>query len=239
MVVTWPNSARVSGFGSKPYVMVLGLGLCTLPVHDASGQERGKLLAPIAAQPRISVASSVAQGCGATIPPSVIQQDAEAQLRGVGITVSSIHNAQLAIDVYCAPVTPGSRKTAVVIRECLDFSEVVPAPANHARPTSATTFRNCQSLVCRGAKCEPLVRSGLHTLINPFLRDFRDRNSRNDSPIAQIRPQPQASVIPREAPPRIEGQSAFYVLYVFYLLYIMTCVTVFVYWQCRGHQYRL
>jgi hypothetical protein len=136
------------------------------------------------------VASSVAQGCGATIPPSVIQQDAEAQLRGVGIIVSSIHNAQLAIDVYCAPVTPGSRSTAVVIRECLDFSEVVPAPANHGRPMSATTFRNCQSLVCRGAKCEPLVRSGLHTLLNPFLKDLQDRNSRNDGPIAQIQPHP-------------------------------------------------
>jgi hypothetical protein len=121
----------------------------------------------------------------------------------------------------------------VVVRECIDFSEVVPALANHGRPMSATTFRNCQSLVCRGAKCESLVGSGLHTLLNPFLKDLQDRNSRKDGPIAQIQPLPQTGVIPREAPQSIEGRS------VFYLLYIMTCVTVLLYWQCRGHHFRL
>ena len=227
MVGSCPNSVRVPGLGSKPRVMALGLGisLCILPLHTSFGQERGQPLIPLAAPFRIPVASNVDQRCVGTIRPSVVQQDAEAQLRGAGVTVSSIHNAQLAIEIYCAPVTPGSRKTSVVIRECLDFSEVVPAPANHGRPTSATTFRNCQSLMCRGAKCEPLVRSGLHTLMNPLLKDLQ---ARNDPAIAQIGPQPQAGVIAREAPQRIEGQSAFYVLYIFYLLYIMTCVTVLI-----------
>ena len=234
MAGSCPNSVRVSGLGSKPSVMALGLGLslCILPLHTSFGQERGEPRIPLAAPFRIPVASNVDQRCVGTILPSVVQQDAEAQLRGAGVTVSSIHNAQLAVEVYCSPVTPGSQKTAVVIRECLDFSEVVPAPANHGRPMSATTFRNCQSLVCRGAKCEPLVRSGLRTLLNPFLKDLQDRNSRNDSSIAQIQPQPKTGVIPREAPQRIEERS------VFYLLYISTSVTVLLYWQFRKHQYR-
>lgn len=235
MVGSCPNSVRVPGIGGKPRVTALGLGLalCILPLHSSFGQEHGQPLIPIAAPFRISVAANVDQRCVGTIRPSVVQQDAETQLRGVGVTMSSIHNGQLAIDIYCAPVTPGSRKTAVVVRECLDFSELVPAPANPGRPMSATTFRNCQSLVCRGTNCESLVGSGLHTLLNPFLKDLQDRNSRNNSPIAQIQTLPQTGVIPREAPQRIEGRS------VFYLLYIMTCVTVLIYWQCRGHRLRL
>jgi len=226
---------RVSGFGSKPCVLVLGLGLwlCILPVQISFGQERGKPLTPLAAPLRMSVAFNVAQGCGGTIPPSLIQQDAEAQLRGVGVTVSNIHNTQLAIDVYCAAVFPGSRSTAVVVQQCLGFSELVPALYNHGRAMFATKWRNCQSFRCRGAKCEPLVRSGVHALINSFLRNFQVRNSRNNFPIPQVRPQPQASFIPGEVPQRVLGRS------VFYLLYIMTCVTVLVYWQCREHQYRL
>jgi hypothetical protein len=224
---------RVSGFSSKPCALGLGLCLCILPVHTSFGQERGKPLIPLAAPLRMSVASDVAQDCGVTIPPSVIQQDAEAQLRDVGVTVSNIHNAQLAIDVYCAAVTPGSRSTTVVVQECLGFSELIPARSNHGRAMFATKWRNCQSFRCGGAKCESLVRSGLHTLINTALIDFQERNSRNDLPIPQIRPQPQASVIPGEAPRRGVGRS------VFYLLYIVTCVTVLVYWQCREHQYRL
>jgi hypothetical protein len=235
MVGSCPNSLRVPGLGSKPRVMALGLGLslCILPLHTSFGQERSQPLIPLSTPFRISVGSNVAQGCGGTIPPSVIQQDAEAQLRGAGITVSSIHNAQLAIDVYCAPVNPGSRRTVVVIQECLGFSELVPAPSNHGRAISTTTFRNCQSLTCRGAKCEPLVRSGLQPLMNPFLKDLQGRNSRNDGPVGQIQPQPQTGVIPKEAPQRIERRS------LFYLLYIMACFTVLVYWQCRGHHFRL
>src|SRR5260370_4467029 len=235
MAGSCPNSVRVPGLGGKPRVTALGLGLslCILPLHTSFGQERAQPLIPLAAPFRISVGSNVAQGWGGALRPTVIQKDAEAQLRGAGITVSSIHNAQLAIDVYCAPVNPGSRRTAVVIRECLGFSELVPAPSNHARTISTTTFRNCQSLTCRGAKCEPLGRSGLQPLLNPFLKDLQDRNSRNDSPIAQIQPQPHTGVIPRQAAQRIEGRS------VFYLLYIMACVTVLVYWQCRGRHFRL
>src|SRR5258708_5661916 len=235
MAGSCPSAVRVSGFGSKPCALVLGLRLwlCILPVQTSFGQERAKSLIPLAAPVRMSVAFNVAQGCGATIPPSAIQQGAEAQLHGLGVTVSNIHNAQLAIDVYCAAITPGSRSTAVVVQECIGFSELVPAPSNHGRAMFATTFRDCQSFRCRGAKCEPLARSGLHTLINTFLRDFQEPNSRNNFPILQTRPQPQASVIPGEVPQRVLGRS------VFYLLYIMTCVTVLVYWRCRERQYRL
>src|SRR5260370_33358081 len=149
MAGSCPSAVRVSGFGSKPCALVLGLGLCLciLPVHTSFGQERGKSLIPLAAPLRVSVASNVAQDCGDTIPPSVIQQDAEAQLRDVGVTVSNIHNAQLAIDVYCAAVTPGSRSTAVVVQECLGFSELVPARSNHGRAIFATKLRNFQSFM--------------------------------------------------------------------------------------------
>jgi hypothetical protein len=84
----------------------------------------------------------------------------------------------------------------VIIQECHGFSELVPTPASHVSATSAATFRNWQSFKCKGAKCEPLVRSGLHTLISPLLKDFQDRNSLNDHPIAQTLRQPQESVLP-------------------------------------------
>src|SRR5260370_5894565 len=179
MAGSCPNSVRVPGLGGKPRVTALGLGLslCILPLHTSFGQERAQPLIPLAAPFRISVGSNVAQGCGGTIRPSVIQQDAEAQLRGAGITVSSIHNAQLAIDVYCAPVNPGSRRTAVVIREGLGLSEFVPAPSNHARTISTNTFRNCQSFTCSGAKCHPLMRSRPQPLPNPFSQHPHDPHS--------------------------------------------------------------
>ena len=236
MAGSWPSAARVSGFAATPCILVLGLHLCLclFPVQTSFGQELGKTPIPLASPLRMSVAFNVAQGCGAAIPPSAIQKDAESQLRGVGVTVSNIHNAQLATDVYCAAITPGSRSTAVVVQECLGFSELVPAPPNHGRAMFATTFRNCESFKCRGAQCEPLARSRLHTLINAFLRDFQERNARTGFPAPQIQPQPpQVSVTPGEASRRDVGSS------VFYLLYIVTCVTVLVYWQYREHQYRL
>jgi hypothetical protein len=235
MAGSWPSGARVSGFAATPCILVLGVALChcMLLVQTSFGQERGKTPLPLTAPLRMSVAFNVAPGCGATIPPSAIQQDAEAQLRGVGVTVSNIHNAQLATDVYCAAITPGSRNTAVVVQECLGFSELHPAPSNRGRAMFATTFRDCQSFKCRGAQCEPLARSRLHTLINTFLSDYKDRNSRDAFPAPQILPQPEVSVLPGEASGRVAGSS------VFYLLYIMTCVTVLVYWQYREHQYRL
>ncbi len=229
------SAVRVSGFGSKPCVLVLGLGLCVciLPAHPSSPQERGKRLMPLAAPLSMSIVSDVAQRCGGAIPPSVIQDAAQAQLRGAGVTVSNIHNAQLAIDVFCAAVNPGSRNTSVIVRECLGFSELAPAPSNHGRTMFATTWRECQSFTCGGARCESVVRSGLHTIIDKFLSDFQERNFGKNLPIQQIRPQPQTNVIHAEAPERVDGRSAFY------LLYIATCVIVLVSWQCREHRYRL
>jgi len=231
MTGSCPSAVRVSRLGSKSCVLVLGLYLCILAVHTSFGQERSKI--PLAAPLRMSVTSNVAQGCGGAIPPSVIQQVAEAQLRAVGVTVANIHNAQLAMDIDCVAVTPGSRSAAVVVHQCLAFSEPVPAASNGGRAMFATTWRKCQSFTCGGAKCELLARSGLSTLVNPFLSDFQERNARNDLPSPQIRLQPRAGFLSGEVPQRVVGGV------VFYLLYIMVCVTVMVYWRRRAHHYRL
>lgn len=119
----------------------------------------------------------------------------------------------------------------MVLQECVGFSEL--APSNYGKAMFATTWRKCQSFTCRGAGCEPLVRSGLYTIIDTFFSDFQQRNFRKDLPIPQIGSQPQAIVTPAEAPQPVDGSSAFY------LLYITTCVTVLVYWQCREYRHRL
>src|SRR5260370_10420502 len=126
MAGSCPSAVRVSGFGSKRCALVLGLRLwlCILPVQTSFGQERAKSLIPLAAPVRMSVAFNVAQGCGATIPPSAIQQGAEAQLRGLGVTVSNIHTAQLAIDVYCAAITPRSLSPPFVVHYVYSISDL-------------------------------------------------------------------------------------------------------------------
>ena len=244
-----PSPVRIFEHGGKSSALLLGLGLCMLSLPTSFGEETsnptGNSRMTLAAPLRISVASHVAQACGSAIPPSVVQQDAEAWLRGVGVTVSNIHNAQLELDVDCVAATPGAQTTSVALYQCLSFSEAVSAPSNSGRATLATTWRRCQSFTCGRAKCEPLARSGLHALMSTFWTDFQERNSQNAQ---QIRPQQQASVIAAsdQPPPAGPGPSAAHDpisqramgRILFYSLYIMTCVTLLVYWQFRGHRYR-
>ena len=209
-------------FAGKPYALMLALGLCAciLAANPSSTHERGNAQAPPAAL-KVSIACDVDRGCGGGVSSHVIRQDAEAQLRGAGVTVSNIHNAELAIDVYCAAISPGSRGSAVVIRQCLNFSELT--PSTHGGATFTSSWRKCESFTCRGAKCESLSRSGLHALVDTFLKDTQER----------FQPTLQRIVLPVEAPHPVDGRIAFY------SLYIMTCVTVLVYWQCRYLRHRL
>jgi hypothetical protein len=82
----------------------------------------------------VSVASDVAQSCGGIIPERVIRQDIESQLRLANISVSKLHNAELATEVDCAPVRVRSRIPRESVHYCVALSQVISLSA--ARPAS-------------------------------------------------------------------------------------------------------
>ena len=188
--------------------------------------------APVSAQPgavapalRTSVLSNVAPTCHGPIPAAALQQDAAEQLRGAGVTVSDIHNAQLALDIDCLPL-PGTRASGV--HQCLSFSEVVTAPSNGSRAMLATTWRQCQSYACSGANCQTQLRPGLHTLVDAFLADFQQRGSRSAAaPASSVENRSPVADAIQGASRRVGGPV------IFYSLYMMMCFVVLLYWQVR------
>jgi hypothetical protein len=234
------SAERVFGSCVKPYLVPVGLGLCLTSVRlilvpTSFGQEGDKPLIPGAVPVAMSVASNIGRGCGDLVPPSVLQQDVEARLRGLGVTISSVHSAQLAVDVDCVGVGPGTRMSGVAVHQCLGLSEVVSVPSNDGRAMLATTWRQCQSYTCAGAKCKPLARTGLQTLIDSCLGDFQERHlaRQGGQPPHAAKRAAVATVSSAypETSPRMVGRV------LFYSLYIMVCVSVMVYWQCRKQYY--
>lgn len=226
------DAALLSRPGIRLCVSVLALGHSVFHIPAALGQEPGKTSLPLTAPLRISVASSVARGCGNKIVPEALQQNAEGQLRGVGVAVSSIHNAQLVIDVDCVAVAPRARRAGVAVHQCLGFSELVSTPSNNGKAMLASTWRKCQSYPCTG-NCEPLVRSGQQTLMTAFLSDFQERIPRNLPALPQPSPKPAQNSPAKHSPNAIYAAPANAGRTVFYFLYIMACFSVMCYWQCR------
>jgi len=239
------RNAPLFEWGSRPSLLVLAFGLCTLPA--TFGQEPAKPLIPPAGRFRISVASRIAQRCGGSVSPAVIQQDAEAGLRSAGFTVSSIYSGRLAIEVDCGAVAPGAERAGMLVQQCADFSELVTAPSNNGKAMLATTWRKCQSFECRGARCEPLMRSRLSTLTNAFVSDFQERNPRNALLIPQIVGQPEANAAaektgqqgyPGQGPPAAAYRTVPVTFrQVFYSLYLLSCLCVLLYWRLRKTPY--
>lgn len=167
---------------------------------------------------RIAVSPSVMPGCGAAVAPAVLRQNAESRLRGVGLTVSDIHNAKLGIDVDCVPVkAAGGHNLAV--HQCLGFSEVVSAAASGGQPMLANTWRQCESYICESGKCEATVNAGLNGLVDTFLSVLAERSSQ-----APVRPPANSGT---------SGPVTSYERVLFFGLYTVTCLTMFLYWQIR------
>ncbi len=237
MAVSRPRSRRL------PVFMMSRRGLSVLPfciplfaVCACSAQELRDLTGLPAGGLILSVTPNVATGCGTAIAGPVIQQDAEAQLRASGITVSKLHNAGLAADVDCVPVATAGRTTGTAVHQCLSLSQIVALPGQDRGVTLATTWRKCQSYPCAGRNCEAAIRSGQRNLVDAFLADLRERAAQ------PTRPQPGAanmSRVPGGAPASAFASALDVALspaVLIYLLYIMTCLAVLGRWQHRRHQ---
>jgi hypothetical protein len=235
---TCARAARVCGF-----VLVLGLGVCVFLARSAAGQDAGKAPAPL----RASVASNVGRGCGGSVAPAAIQEAVAARLTAGGIVVSKVHNAKLSLDVDCAAPAPNSHKRTMAVQECLTLFELASAPSKEGKATLASTWRKCQSYTCNRPKCEVSERYGAQ-LMEEFLNDFRERSSGDQVSRAQSRSQPNSgvaavqSISAAQAAPRV-GPCSFQhstdtpvdtVRVVIYAAYILTCISVFVYWQFRN-----
>src|SRR5262245_47902018 len=200
MVRLLSSTARVSSLWDGPKIVVAAVGLAILPVHLCVGQERGT--SSVAARPplRISVIANV-KNCGEAIRPVDVQNEATTRLQGSGITVSSIHNAQLALDVECVAVTPDAEGSSLAVHHCLSFSELVISPAKNGHPTLPTTWRKCQSYTCGRATCQATARSRSGFLIYLFLGGFRATGNgslRRGDPVPVSSAPVKASTQPRQ-----------------------------------------
>lgn len=206
----WERGFR-AGIGG----LLLGLTALTLSVSFAQDGPPAPLPA---GSFRVSVVPEVTAACGTAASGAGLQQSAETRLRGVGMTVSDVHNSQLAVDVDCVPVM-GSRK-GLAVHQCLGFSEVVSAAAGD-RQMLASTWHKCESYVCQSSYCPGLVNSGQAALLDAFLANMAERK-------AQVPAQPPVTAAVYES-----AATAVYGRVIFFGLYMIACVTTGVYWQLR------
>lgn len=206
-------------FATGRLALLAGLAVC--PIFIALAQDGPAVRLPVASPFRIAVAPNVKPGCGSAVAPGILQQNAESRLRGVGLTVSDIHNAKLGIDVDCVPVSAaGGRNTGrnLAVHQCLGFSEVVSAAAGGGQPMLASTWRQCESYICETGKCEATVDAGLTGLVDTFLSVLAERSSQ-----PPVRPPSSGT----------GGTVTPYERVIFFGLYTVTCLTMFLYWQIR------
>lgn len=245
-----PRIMRVFRLGAKP--VHLGVGLCL--AFASFAQEPGRLLIPLVRSVSISVTSNVAPACGTTISPSLAREDTTALLRGVGFTVSNIHNAQIAVNTECAALSAGSRNPVMSVNQCLSLSEPLPRRLKESPAPLTPTWQQCQSNRCIGAKCQELARAGLHLLLIQLLSSFQEYDSKSDLTTLQSQPQPEPnargegtglqSTAGRHS---VSGHPTGYTMPpqrilvrdVFYSLYVMNCFSLLIYWQFRRRQCHL
>jgi len=196
-----------------------------------------------AATLRVSVVANVGRACGAAVSSSAVQRIAADRLSGAGITVSNIHNSQLEMDLDCVTRTPSPRNRGIAVNVCLTFSEPLSTVSGNGKTILGSTWKSCQSFACTRAKCDAaLTREDL--LLDALLGDFQERDAAGripepmpHPPTAGLAPPrtPAAATAPRvysyvPAPDHTRGRQ------LFYATYIMTCLSLFVYWQFRSRQ---
>ena len=188
---------------------------------------------------RLSVAANVVHACGATPAPADLQTGSEAQLRDAGVTVSNIYNGRLTFDLDCVPVSGHGANAALAVHECLDFAQVLSANAGVAGRTFATTWRQCRSYTCRGAKCTSSASAGAKALVGEFLT-AQATPPAPDS-LAQPQPSTTAKLVeqrPRvaavaSAPPPDTSHRSTAARAAFFSLYVVICCVELLYWALR------
>jgi hypothetical protein len=95
------------------------------------------------------------------------------------------------------------------------------------------------------------VRSGLDTLIGDFLAELQVRNARSNASNPQGRVEPGVGPVTDAEQPNatwlrlslarhlFTAERMAIVSIVYFSLYIIACLSVLVYWQCRGRSSRL
>jgi hypothetical protein len=201
------------------------------------------MIAPVgkAAMPlRIAVASHAIPVCGDSLAPAAVRDTATARLAAAGITVSSIHTARLDIDFDCVVLAPNARSSAMVVHECLIYSELVSAPSNANKSLLATTWRKCESYTCSRANCTLSAKYG-GQLLDAFQAELLEHTTLDTTPHpAQAQSEPTRtqgkSAVPtaliRSVPqkPLHSGGTGGPLVYAGI---IMNCLCVLVYWQIR------
>ncbi len=213
-----PNLTRSTHSCVNRWRTVLVVAVLLVPICNAIAQQS----APRAAWSsyRVSVASKAARGCQNAVPPG-IKEDAEARLRGMGIAVSDVFNAQLSIDLDCVAMS----QTGVAGSECLVFSEMVSVPTTGSRSLAAT-WRSCRAFTCNRANCAA-ARTGIQGLLDEFASELSERNAQ----ASQILTISESAPAPQPVNRRLA-------ILVFYSLYIIACITVMLYWRMKRQAYR-
>jgi hypothetical protein len=173
---------------------------------------------------RASIGTRVSQGCNAAVTPAGIEALLTAGLRDLGITVSTVYNSQLSVEVDCVAVSSDSG-AALATHECLDFAELVQTPSTDGRSALASTWRKCATSTCARARCDAGVRGAIQDQIRELSAVLQER-------VAVVAP---ARVPEPERRFSIEVSRGGLVL--FYSLYIAACLSLIVYWQVRRQAY--
>jgi len=189
---------------------------------------------------RIAVGVHAISACGDSLAPAAVRDSAAARLTAAGITVSNIHTGRLDIDFDCVGVAPNVRSSAMVVHQCLSYSELVSAPSNANKSILAATWRQCESYTCSRSNCTASARySG--QLLDAFLSQLPEQTALDTAPHPAPpvpKPvQPPAKVLaPRHSAtalippvPHRSGPAGSLV----YAGIIMNCLCVLVYWQIR------
>ena len=159
-----------------------------------------------------------------------MQSPAEGLLSAAGITVSNIHNSQIAVDTDCVSRMLETGSPGRAVQQCLSFLEVAAPSAIERRTGLATTWRRCQSLTCSKSKFEEALRSGLDILVNMFFAEVR----MPIKPPLESVSAPTIKSVPshpvRVSPPRVLRT-------IFFSLHILFCRSAFLCWQLRGQMF--
>ena len=195
------------------------IGMCLFAAPSVSGQQTGEVprlpLAPL----RLAAISQTSEACGSAVSAAAVQKNFEGRLRSAGITVSAIHNAQIAMSLDCLALQDSAGAAAVAVHQCLAYSEVV-SVAREGKPILASTWQNCQSYTCRTGKCDSQTSSATGTLMNAFLTELQQRTQAEATqfvPVLTYNPPPRRNVIQ----------------FLFYTVFMMACLSVLFYWQWR------
>jgi hypothetical protein len=180
----------------------------------------------------LSLASRTAQSCGGAFAAVNLQQDLEDVLKAASIGVSRVHTATLSNEIDCkAAAAP-----ALAVTQCLSLAQAVPDASAANGLHLATTWRNCQSYNCSGARCGRIAISTERMLADRFIAEFPQKSAPVAAAVPIVPVVPAALELP---PANAALLPAAYVhadkpalnpVIVFWSAYILVCIAVLACW---------